>query len=246
MKNLIYTVSTKSYFPILSLFISSIRKYNDIDILCITDSKEHEHNPYKPVYKNVFIKDIQTKDFNFESKYSLFKWDKHINYDNFLYLDADHICKSNLEFLFQIINEQPDKIHSVIEHQSLNFSGINHKFSDKIYNDNCCAYNAGCFGFTQKNKKNIEDIIPFINKNSQFVLHEQPLFNEFFTEKNLLIPSLSEHVFLDCDCQNHRKINSNKNLNNIKLIHTLSGFGEIQKKFVKMYDIINNYVLITF
>jgi hypothetical protein len=220
------------------MFISSIRKYSDIDILCLVDGKENSN--FNLEYNNLFTQKVFSDEFKFDSKYRIKEWENHSNYDNFLYLDVDHVCVSDFYDVFYAISENSNYINSVEEFFNLNESGYNHKFSNKIFNDNCKAYNAGCFSFSKQLIDEVDSILPFIEKNAHYTLHDQPLFNEYFNEKNLLTDLLSGYVFLDCNCENHNIVNSKKNNQYIKFVHVLSGFGQVENKFLRMKEIIKN------
>ena len=231
MRNLIYTVSTATYYPLLHICVDSIRRFSDVDICCITPASE---KPFRTKAKNVFLLPSENFDARYTSKFTINQWDAAKDYDNFLYLDSDQVCIKNPDVVFDCIANSPNKVCAGVEHHDLNRSWFAHKFTDKTFKEKQEAYNAGIFGFNRNLAGAFEELLQFIEENWQYCLFDQPLFNEFFIEKDLLNPSLSPYIYYDCDCMHHTATNNTKDVNEVVFIHAMGGFGKIDEKFNKM------------
>lgn len=206
----------------------------------ITDGNSIPNVPFIVEHERVFNYSLQVDDFSFKSKYSINSWSNIKYYDNILYLDCDVLCLNSVDKVFDAIENNKDFLNGVIEHICFNESGHYYRFKDIKYDEKTPAYNAGSFGFNKKLLYQFDLFLDFITLNSQYVLTEQPLFNEFFISKNLLSSDISSFVYLDCDCENHLNINSSKKVKDITFLHALGGYENVEKKFVKMKNILNS------
>jgi lipopolysaccharide biosynthesis glycosyltransferase len=225
MKNLIYTICDNNYKDLLPFWINSIRTYNDVDLLVIS-------SPNFSSSDLTYIHHVDHQfDYKYTSKFLINRVSDISDYDNFLFLDLDIICKSNLDDLFIKISSDIDKIHGVKETESLILSDKFHRFDNinQFYiTDDDIGYNAGTFGFN-KNLLNVFDqFLQFINNNKSYAYCDQPAFNMFFNDRKLLLPSLSEFVYLD-----GHEVNST-NAESCRLFHFLGCYGDIGNKIKRI------------
>jgi len=188
-KNLIYIIANKAYKNFAEMCVNSIKKHNDIDICCIC--------PEGFTLPDVKMFNIPDFDWRYTSKYIIKSWSEQRNYENFLYVDTDVICNSNLDEIFDIIESNRNVIHGVMEIKSINTSPIYHKFSSYDYPPWQIGFNAGTFGFNRNILDRFDDFIGFIKYHQHMATgFDQPLFNEYFIQNNCIIPSLSPYVKL--------------------------------------------------
>jgi lipopolysaccharide biosynthesis glycosyltransferase len=222
MKNLIYTIVTKNYEPIFNLFLTSITRHTKFDICCITDS----------VCSSTHIYNCPNFDSKFDARFRIGEWESSKNYDNFLYLDVDILCQKDIGIIFEIIDSNKDCLHCVKELDCLNRAGFYHTFSGHIFDDSCPAYNSGTFGFNKKILPLFNELLIYINDNRHLAICDQPLFNEFFTKKNVLVSTLSPYVYLMND-NLYRNVNP-INLEDVVFRHYLGDYGNVDIKIRKM------------
>jgi hypothetical protein len=196
MKNLIYYIVNDNYKNILQynlLHLHKNLKNENIDICCIVpqnSSITKEHYSLDGVYE------IEPFDYRYTAKFLIDGWDKHTEYENFLYLDVDAIPVKDVSLIFEEINNSPDYVHGVIESFCLNKESNYHRFSDTVFDNSAPAYNAGTFGFNKKLIPKFKSFVEYININKSKAYLDQSLFNEFFTQENCFIPTLSKYTFL--------------------------------------------------
>jgi hypothetical protein len=177
MKNLIYFAFNKDYLKLFKYSYYSIRNYNpEIEILCIIPKGLE-------IPKNFKVLKYEQEDFEFQypARYTIPKWEKFEEYDNYLYLDSDTVCVDNLNDFFKRIEEQPNKIHAAKENDSINKADFHYNFNGSIFEEDCPSFNSGTFGFNKKLKNKFLEFLEFIPINKEkAVFFDQPLYNVFF------------------------------------------------------------------
>jgi lipopolysaccharide biosynthesis glycosyltransferase len=231
MKNLIYTNCTDNYKEVLNLWANSLNHYNNIDLLVLCpENFECDSRFLKHPIKNF--------NHSYTGRFFIHEYEKINDYDNILYLDLDILCLKPLEELFKTIDRNKDIIHGVKEGEYLKYTGPFHRFmnvdqnsiSEKIH-----AYNSGTFGFNRNMLSVFPEFIKFVEKELETNSHDpffsdQPFFNMFFANKELLKPTLWEYVFLiDFGINAHPVEECN-------LIHFVGSYGDPNYKLNLMRD----------
>jgi len=188
MKNIIYFIVNEEYLKLFKYSYYSIRKVDqNIPILCIVPKGFNQLNKL-----DVLIFEQENFDYQYSSKYSVTNWPQFDGHDNYLYLDCDTISLKNINFIFDEIEKDKNKIHAVKEHESINNAGKNHNFNQTKFEKDTFCVNAGVFGFNKKLKQEFKNFLNFIEDNKDKAIHDQPLFNIYFYGK--IKDSLNNHV----------------------------------------------------
>jgi lipopolysaccharide biosynthesis glycosyltransferase len=184
------------------------------------------------------IYEVDNFDYMFTAKYIINKWDRVSSYDNFLYLDVDAIPVKSLDLIFSTIQEQKFNIHCVKEKNSLNTSDLYHKFSNTSYDSNIPAFNSGTFGFNKECLEVFNEYISYTNAYRQYAIMDQSVFNEFFANKNLTLPTLSKFTYLYNDRDIYKDINQTT-LREASVVHFL-GNAFLGKNVQTMKEVLSN------
>ena len=224
MKNLIYTVCNSNYEEIYKLFSESIKKYNNIDFLLITDI-----DSVGKLKSDQYL--ILENNNIFFDRYRIGEWEKVKDYDNFLYLDSDILCVKKINEIFNKIQENSNFISGVCEYFdiSLNDSSEDFKFGEHILPNICKPYNAGSFGFNKKLLSEIKKCHEFGIANKNKVKHDQPIFNYVFHLKGLLKPVLNDYVYFNSGFTKNAL-----ERNNSSIIHFIGNFLNKDEKLYRM------------
>lgn len=239
-KNLIYTICSGGYIKLLEMFVKSLKRFNDIDILVITD----DQLMIPKIQKLGCLCHLTTRiDWRHSGKFIFYEYPGYIHYDNFLFLDTDIICKQNLDSLFETIESDKTKFHLVKARESLKGTikaqdGFNvtkwFRIRDYDPKENSMGYNAGTFGFNKLLFPHIQKLHDYMKTNRHKGICDQPIFNVYIDYFEVGTPSLSEYVWLDLD------ISRNKcTLQSSSLVHFVRGYGAVEykeEKMKKLYD----------
>jgi hypothetical protein len=239
-KNLIYTICSGKYVALLEMFVKSIRKFNDVDILIITD----DNSMVPKILELKCLLFMTTKiDWRHSGKFIFYQYPDYDRYDNFLFLDTDIICKKNLDGLFETIESDKTKFHLVKARESLKGTvraqdGFNvtkwFRTQDYAPKENSMGYNAGTFGFNKLLFPHILKLHDYLRTNRHKGICDQPIFNVYIDYFELGSPSLSEYLWLDLD------VSRNKcTLDSSSLVHFVKGYGAVEykeEKMKKLYD----------
>lgn len=224
-KNLVYTITTKNYDLVFKMFLKTFKKFNsDCDLLCLCDKDVYpkfEGWPTPPFYFWHHPKDF---DYKFKSRYTIQDSPYWNQYDNFLYLDNDILCLADITPMFNTIESQPSLLHTVQECEDV--ASYPNKEWYRISNFYGKGYCSGIFGFTNQLLPVFPKFCDYIDNTKHLAINDQPLFNEYFVEKQLLCGSLSKFV----------PFNS-QNLNQYTeavLNHYAGGYADFNHKIDKM------------
>jgi lipopolysaccharide biosynthesis glycosyltransferase len=215
MKSLIYTICDNTYLEVLNIWKENIQKYNDTDILvicpksfvCPDDLATHR---------------LDNFEYKYTAKFSINDFNNVSEYDNFLYLDLDILCLKQIDHIFEKIDNNKNIIHGVKEGHSLRHSGPFHRFMEidpETIDEKYAIYNAGTFGF---NKNMLPIFLEYLQYTNQHLnsLCDQPIFNMFFNQKELIQPTLWDDVYLiDFGVNQHP-------MNQYPLIHFVGAYGD--------------------
>ena len=138
--NLIYTVCVGQYTKILKMFVDTVKKFNDTDILVINSDKDLKSF----LDENFCLSEtIPNLDWQYSGRFIISELDKFHTYENYLYLDLDILCQKNIDVVFDIIESNKEKIHLVKCYNIINnlvvsngqditswFKPINHNFKN--------------------------------------------------------------------------------------------------------------------
>jgi lipopolysaccharide biosynthesis glycosyltransferase len=227
MKNLIYTICDNNYKQLLHLWLHGIKKYNsDVDILIICPEN-------LDIDDNVLTHRVLNFDYKYSAKFLIGQYKNIKDYKNILYLDLDIVCKNSLSPVFSIIENNNKVINGVIEKASLKNSDHFHRYSDAytyLIKDNWLAFNAGTFGFSINIVEVFKEYLDYTSEHLD-KLCDQPIFNMFFNGNNLIVPTLSDYVYL------HNYSINTKSIEEYPLIHFLGDYGNAQIKInnIKSY-----------
>ena len=251
MKNLIYyTIGYKSsYIELLELSLLTYSKYNnndntDIIIICdknmINECKIYEHE-----YKNIKILENDISNTSEEAsikKLSIFRYDHIQKYDKIIYFDSDILFHTNIDKLFEGINDnnmlyvytetEDLQAHSNYLHSLCNYTEeeLVFLYSSKIY-----AFNAGCFGF--KNSpimaEHFENILEYISTYKGIYFYEQSFMNTYFNIRNLTDRTLitNDNYTMSPYFTAHKG----------KILHFCGAPGDAISKKDRMLEYINKY-----
>lgn len=214
-KNLIYTCFDENFFKYFKYLYYSFHKYeHNCDFLCIT-TKNINLNAYKVIqYKT------ENLDTKYTGKYIISELEILDQYENILYLDSDIILLDSLNWVFEKIELDKDKIHAAKENESLNRANEYFNFDGRQFEKDTPSFNAGSFGFNKKKKEEIKKLLFYIQENKNKGIHDQPFFNIYFHDK--IKNSFGEHIeFFEC----YKPFNS-------KLIHF---FGTNKQRMYKRF-----------
>jgi hypothetical protein len=237
--NLIYTVCVGQYTKILKMFVDTVKKFNDTNILVINSDKDLKSF----LDENFCLSEtIPNLDWQYSGRFIISELDKFHTYENYLYLDLDILCQKNIDVVFDIIESNKEKIHSVKSYNIINnlvvsngqditswFKPINHNFK----NDSI-VYNSGTIGFNKKLMGQIKNLYNFVNSQKKYGNCDQPLFNSFMDIYDLGLPTLNEFVWLD---QNEKR--NVKKMEDLHLIHFCGEYCNIVNKEKRMKNIFN-------
>jgi lipopolysaccharide biosynthesis glycosyltransferase len=219
MKNLVYTICDNNYKQLFNIWLNSLNKYNSYDVLVICPS-DFETD------KNVLTHRVPNFDYKYSAKFLIGQYARIKDYKNILYLDLDIICQQSLIPVFDVIEKHDTLISGVKEKNCLKSSDHFHRYdarhSDAI-KDDWIAFNAGTFGFNINIIEVFNEYLIYTQQNLD-KLCDQPIFNMFFNRNNLIVPTLSDYVYLD-NCH----VNT-KSMHEYALIHFLGCYGDAQNK----------------
>lgn len=238
-KNLIYFICDNSYIEILNFnidtFLNNINQ--DIDICVICPNNFQLNSRYES--KNIYLFKQDEYDYRHTSKFNICNWPFINNYTNILYIDVDAIIVKNPNNIFKCIDSNHNIIHSVKEVDSIN-DRINDgffRFTSQIFKNNPIGYNCGTFGFNIKMLDTINDLLNFCINNKINALCDQPMYNEFLINLNLINNTLSDFVYLNGNKDYYDNINK-INIDNAIIIHFL-GNAYASKNINVIKSIIN-------
>lgn len=213
------------------MWLSTLRKFNNchfLHFLCICPK-----DFYQRADCGYFVD--YTFEYKFKSKYILYKWEGADYYENFLYLDNDILCQGNIDEIFDLIQENPSKIHGVTEFDHLEDVPLHNmgyaRFTNSITHPKSPSYNAGSFGFNRQMLPRFYDYLNFTYSNQHKAICDQPIFNEFFIERSSITPSLNPFVKLLLDTGDAKDSTE-------PLLHYNGYYGEANPKLERM---INKY-----
>lgn len=237
--NLIYTVCVGQYTKILEMFIKSIKKFNDTDVLVINDNKNLKSFLDE---NSCFSETVPNLDWKYSGRFIISELNNFHKYENYLYLDLDIICQKNIDNIFNIIETNKEKINSVKSYNIINnlvISGgqnITQWFKPNNYNFevDSVVYNSGTIGFNKILMGEIKNLYNFVDSQKKYGICDQPLFNSFLNKNKLGVPTLNEFVWLD---QNIKR--NVKNIKDIELIHFCGEYGNVLNKEKRMKNIFN-------
>lgn len=227
--NLIYTISSPSFKLLFKMMVDTIKRYNDVDICCICPID------FDAPIKNCKYFHIDNFDFRYTSKFVINQWEEAEKYNNFLFLDNDILCQNAITSLFDIVKSNPHFMHGVTEFQGFGEVPTHNipyfRIFDNILNKESGAYNAGTFAFNKYIFPLLKEYLDFTRMHKEKAICDQPLFNEFFIDRNAVTPSLNQFVELLLDTGEAK--DSNK-----PLLHYNGYYGEARPKLERM---INKY-----
>jgi lipopolysaccharide biosynthesis glycosyltransferase len=231
-KNLLYFSIDKNYIELLKYNLDLLKnKLENFDICCIIPQ---DLNFYIPDVKKYIIYD----NFNLHSsRFLITSWEDYEKYENFLYLDADALVLKSIGKIFELIQINPDFIHGVKELNDISSTKDPFfRFTDNII-PNAIGYNSGTFGFNKKMKNIFLEFVEYINLNKNKALNDQPLYNEFFNSKKIILPTLSNFVYLEdpINFYENNKINL-MHKNDATIIHFLGNYGDNSYKLRKIKE----------
>lgn len=243
-ENLIYTICSGGYIKLLEMFVKSIKKFNDVDILIITD----EVSMVPKITELNCLPFVTTKiDWRHSGKFIFYQYPDYHRYENFLFLDTDIICKKNLDGLFETIESDKSKFHLVKARESLKGTikaqdgfNVTKWFRTRDYSpkENSMGYNAGTFGFNKLLFPHILKLHDYLKTNRNKGICDQPIFNVYVDYFEIGKPSLSQYVWLDLD------VSRNKcTLDSSSLVHFVRGYGAVEYKEEKMRNLYDQIII---
>jgi len=247
--NLVYYTHgyNNKFLDMLDLSIKSLRikNNNDIVIICdesfINDAKEKLKH-----YNNIYfhpVKDSKSAPEASMNKLKIFDYENINNYEKILFIDSDIIIHTDLNNIFNNINE--DNL-LYVKRESLNTE--DHKniyYSLQLYTeeqldnfkrDNTFVFNAGQFGFinSEQMKTHFNNINNLIRNHKGESFYEQSFMNHYFN-----LHKLKNDDILD---NNVRLFPENDVMYENKIIH-FCGLGEGNPKFERMSNYFNKFIL---
>ena len=192
MKRLVYFAVDSNFLELLYYNLQWMRKVDDTDVCIIAPHGLR----IRPPSNNVHVFCPHHFDLWFTAKLRIVEWPQFINYDTFIYLDADAFAVRSLKDVFQTIEASPAYIHAVMEKESTDGAQKFFRISSHDYADQR-GYNFGTFGFMRSAHPLILEFLTFVDTNRLNAKIDQALFNEFFAgAKNIMRHSLQKYVYL--------------------------------------------------
>jgi hypothetical protein len=207
-KNLVYYIVDSKYSDMFEYNISLLYKYtdmSDIDVCCITPQQSNTFLKNNPQVTHVY--EIAPFDYRYTAKFLIGTWPKSSLYENFLYLDTDAVPIKSILEIYDEIDRVSSSVHGVVEAVCLNKQDHYHRYSQTVFAETAPAYNAGTFGFNKKLLELINQFVSYITNNRNNAFLDQSLFNEFFTARECIIPTLSKYVHLFNEDNIYKDIN---------------------------------------
>lgn len=250
MKKLVYYSFNEDYIDIFLISIKSLLKninHEDTDILVITN--EYCRNDIN-VRNLPVIFHITNQKSSFESaamRFSIYQFEKILDYEKILYLDTDTIIIKHIDLVFDSMVEIEIYTNqgylSELSHPSYTF-GLTDQELNLIKFENRFGINSGIFGFHISKLELFKDLVNFIDENKylNLKLYEQPFFGTFLLRNNPTYLQLGDPL----NTPNSNKViinnesltNIYKEINSLVILHFAGNIGNYNYK----KKIMNKYV----
>lgn len=248
MKKLIYYSINKNYLDLFLISFKSLLNNVDFettDVLLITDKQTKCDSSIVGLPLLFHIISIDNPFDSACGRFKIYEFDKIMNYDKVLYLDADIVIIKNIDIVFNYMTEKEIYTNqgylSDLSHSNYTFN-LTKEEKEKINSENRYGINSGVFGFHIDKLCFFENLSIFIanNKNLNLPLYEQPFFGTFLLRNNPYYLNIGNPLNSStCDVLINNDVMSNfNNVESVVILHFAGDIGNKNSKKNKM----NKYV----